>query len=187
MADVLDISSCSRLPLDAALSSKERYCRAQLSAGGTAVPNRPALWPIDIPEVGPLHVAGRAATTPEADVFFVREGLIGGPGSALKCEAKYVFGDSAYPLYIRQYMDDDLRPLSWNWEPSRERTVAGDILHISHFNPMYGHWLLEIFPKLFAIKRLNARGISAPILISKSAPAYVRNTIEMVLPGQEII
>lgn len=127
------------------------------------------------------------ATPPEAHVHVVQDVMVGGGGTYATQGGRYVYAEPAYPGYVHEYLKQDISPETWRhggWRLTRRVPRAFAVLHS---NLMWGHWLLEVFPKLFAIRALNARGVHAPILISSNAPSYVPGIIQDVLPGQEVI
>ena len=186
MAATLDVSDCELLPFRSALGHWRKAARTRLLEGGQPVEPRPMLWPCDVPEIQDAHT--RAPPAPDADVVVVNNAVVGGGGSVAFKDGAYVHAASAYPGYIQAYIDREVTPHTWafdrrglkTWRLRRAYVVA-------HFNMMWGHWLTEVFPKLFAIEQLRRQGLEAPILLPDAAPSYVRTVIEDVLPGQEVI
>lgn len=186
LAATIDLSDCERLTLKDALRGRHDVARARLLDGGQPAPRRPMLWPCPLDEASAFHSGEDAA--PSVDLYAVRRAVVGGGGSqALKAGA-YVHGASAYPGYVKAYIEDDLTPQCWAFDPRRLKTLrVKQAFALLHFNLMWGHWLTEAFPKLFAIHALAARGVRAPIVIPSNAPVYVPDIIQDVLPGQEVI
>ena len=188
MAEVYDTTECPRVGLAEALAGARPLCRVLLAGGGEAVPNRPMLWPADIEDVNALHdPAASPALTADAFVHFIRDVQVGGYGCAVVKDGRYVYNDSAYPYYARFYIEQGLSEPFWSVAALDPLHIDYPIHVITHFNPIYGHWLLEILPKLFAIGVLMKRGLMAPILLPRAAAALLADTIALILPGCPIV
>ncbi len=186
MAKTSNVSDCDLLPWNEAFEGEREIVRARLFEGGATTPARPLLWPCALEEVEKPHRTDDAAA--EVDVYVVRDGLVGGKGAQPFKDGAYLHASGAYPGYVTFWADQDLTPEYWRFDPDRlkkkpiERGFA-----LLHFNQIWGHWLTEMFPKLFAIQALAERGVRAPIVLPSTAPEYVFRIIDDVLPGQELV
>ena len=186
MARTLDLSDLELLSLSEALEGGREMARARLWKGGQITPPRPMLWPCPVDALTEAH--SRPSEAPHADVQVIREAVVGGGGSQPTKDGAYVYAATAYPGYIKAYLDQDITPEVWAFEPGRLRTIrVPRAFAVLHFNLMWGHWLTEVFPKLFAIRALAAMGVRAPILVPSNAPVYAARIIRDVLPGQELV
>lgn len=147
---------------------------------------RAMLWPSPLEEMEAAHRS--ASEAPHGDVHILRDALVGGGGSQPMLHGAYVHAASAYPGYVKAYFKADITPHTWAFDPERLRTIRVKRAYaLLHFNLMWGHWLTEVFPKLFAARALRQLGVRAPILIPSNAPVYVAPIIRDVLPGQPLI
>ena len=100
---------------------------------------------------------------------------------------RYILNDDCYPHYIGEFIRQDVSTSYWEVGPRPNLKTVDLAYLITHFNPLYGHWLLEIFPKLFAVKALLKRGLIAPILVPTHIPSFVLEAIAEVVPEAEVI
>ena len=184
MADVVDLAGSPFVDLSEALRSEHAAVWVRLAEGGGEAPARPMLWPCEAPEVEAAQATSKPI--PAVDVAVVRDACLGGPGGHVQREGRYVYAEAATPGFVRHWMEHDFDRQYWAFEPSKPIAVER-VFAILHFNIVYGHWLTEIFPKLFVIKRLAEQGLTAPIALPSTAPAYVRDSIHEVLPGQAVL
>jgi O-antigen biosynthesis protein WbqL len=117
------------------------------------------------------HSAVLAA--PDLDLFVMKNSILGGRGSAVQVDGRYVWSRSLYPTYIYNYYNDNTSADRWGFDSSLKPIRVKDAFCVMHFNYGYGHWLTEIFPKLFVVKALRALGIRAPIAWPKTAHAHL--------------
>ncbi len=188
MAEVFDATSCRRVSLDEALTTDDAFCRVLQAAGGEVIPSCPMLWPADLKQFGSSHAPEAAAdVSPDVDIHFVRDAVIGGFGGSVLKDGRYVFNESSYPSYAKYFIEQGVSEPFWTVEPKEAVHVPGPVCVISHFNPIYGHWLLELFPKLFGVAFLAARGVVAPIVLPSVMPDFMRVAIGLILPNHPIV
>jgi O-antigen biosynthesis protein WbqL len=186
LAATLDVSDCELLPLRSALGHWRKAARARLLKGGQAVEPRPMLWPCAVEDIQDAHT--RPSAAPDADLIVINNAVVGGAGSMAFKDGGYLYARSAYPGYIQAYIEREVAPQTWAFDRRALKTWRiRRAFVLAHFNMMWGHWLTEVFPKLFAIKLLRDRGLEAPILLPDAAPSYVQAVIEDLIPGQEVI
>jgi O-antigen biosynthesis protein WbqL len=183
LVEVLDITASPLVPLKEVGRTAEPIARASVLQGGAPVVSRPLLWP-GVPMVETVH--NGAWTAPDVEVHVVRDAVVGGPGAHIRRGAAYVWASGAGPNYLRHWMAEGLSDEWWAFEPGRP-VPADRVWAVLHFNLIYGHWLIEMMPKLFLIARLRAHGITAPIAWPTTAPEYMRAIVEAVLPGQPLL
>jgi capsular polysaccharide biosynthesis protein len=186
LAKASDVSTCDLLPWADALGGRHEVARARLFDGGAVIPARPMLWPCASPAVQEAHLSDR--TVDDVDVYVVRKGQVGGWGGQPALDGQPLYGRCAYPGYVRHWIDEQITPEYWAFEPRRLRKLRlARGFAVLHFNLVWGHWLTEMFPKLFALQALAERGVTAPLILPSTAPAYVRQIIDDVLPGQQVV
>lgn len=179
----INISDCERLTLDQALAGIARVCRVRLLTGGDPLPPRPLLWPTRVEAIDRPHQEHRR--TPDVDLYFVRQALVGSSGSHAQLDGQLVYAKGAYPTYVHHYMAETSHPLL---EFSTKEIIELEAAFIiTHYNFIWGHWLTEIFTKLFCIRLANRLGLNAPIVIASCAPPYIKDIISKILPSQEIV
>ena len=186
MASASDISACEPVVWERLLRSRAPCVRARLFEGGQVVPARPMLWPCPVDEVQAYHQG--QSVVPHADVYVVQKALVGGHGTHALKDGAFVYAAPAYPGYVHEYFRQGLASHRWSFDPARlRRKRLRRAFGMLHFNLMWGHWITEVFPKLFAIAALRERGIKAPVILPSDAPNFVRPMLEDVLPGQEVV
>ncbi len=190
MAEILDFTECRRVTLAEALTTTDNAVRVLQATGGEPVPTRPMLWPAEVTasQVSGLHDVNAApAITPDVYAYFVRDAVVGGYGTSVVKDGAHVFGRSAFPYYVRAFIEQELGRSHWGVEPREKRFISRPVYVISHFNPIYGHWLLEIMPKLFGMAAWAAQGFTAPVVLSNQLPPLVKETVRRLLPTCPVI
>ncbi|WP_297513986.1 DUF563 domain-containing protein [uncultured Caulobacter sp.] len=185
MSVCVDLSGADRLPLARALAGAERVARAPLVAGGQPVRPRALAWPCAGEALNLPHAPGDLAA-PDVDLLVVRRAVAGGAGAHLKLDDRFVYADDPYPYYVRHWCEHDIARAGWDFDAPVARSLDRAFV-ITHFNYVWGHWLTEMYPKLFVIRALNAAGVVAPLLLPATAPAYVARIARRMLPDLEIV
>jgi capsular polysaccharide biosynthesis protein len=185
VASSIDLSGADLLPLAGALHGVQRVARAPLIASSGIVPPRPMLWPCAGDMLNGLHMQGDLVA-PDIDLLVARRVVAGGTGAHLKLDGQLVYARGAYPYYIKHWYEHDLTRAAWDFDAPVTMSLDRAFV-ITHFNFVWGHWLTEMYPKLFVIRALNAAGITAPLVLPKTVPGYVTRIIRMMLPDQEIV
>ena len=93
-----------------------------------------------------------------------------------------------YPTYVARYYAEDLiRAFSF---PTVDTVRALDepIFCVTHFNMLtYGHFLLEVFPKLLVCKRLRATGRAKPRIAFPVNNLLWKSIIQAVCSPDELV
>lgn len=185
MVACVDITDCDRVSLASALAGAGgRAVRAKLMDGGGIVLARPMLWPCEGEQMNADHTMDWPA--PDIDLYVVRDVLCGGRGSHLTLDGQPLQARGPYPGYIKYWYDNDIAVEAWAFNAPAGRRLERAFV-IAHFNFVWGHWLTEMYPKLFLIQALAEAGITAPIVLPATAPAYVARIVRQLLPTHEII
>jgi O-antigen biosynthesis protein WbqL len=190
MATTLDVTHSSRVSLKKGLVTSEPYCRVLQHKGGQAFERRPLMWPtpLDLPELVEQHDPARPPmVSSDVHVHFVKDVLVGGYGGHLLKDGRYLVNQDSYPFYVANWIENDLSRSHWAVEPKTVTRVLEPVYVISHFNPIYGHWLLEILPKLFSIADLVRKGVVRPIVVPSWMPKLVSETIALIVPECPIL
>lgn len=185
MAAFVDISAADRVSMAEALSGAHRAARVKLMGSSGPIPPRPMLWPCAGDLLNAMHdLDGLVA--PEIDLLVAHRVVAGGTGAHLKLDGQLVYAEGPYPFYIRHWYENDITREAWDFQ-AKPRIRLDRAFVISHFNYVWGHWLTEMYPKLFLIRALNAAGITAPLVLPSTAPGYVARIVRSMLPDQEIV
>jgi len=161
-----------------------------LVKGGDVLDEAPLLWRDTLPERF-VRDHEQPLATPAMEIFCLTDVLIHGPGWASN-ENTVLFDPCIYPGYCRdryrsqgiEYpFDADLSQLT------EHRYQAG--WHVSHFQTyIYGHWLLEMMPKLLAIQEFLRRWpeyTSMPVFMPCIFPEFVYAHTASLLPNVPIV
>ncbi|PHY18826.1 DUF563 domain-containing protein [Caulobacter sp. BP25] len=181
----IDLSKAERVSLAEALGSAHRAARVSLMPSSGAIPPRPMLWPCAGDLLNAPHESG-PAMTPDIDLLVVHRAIVGGMGAHLKLDDRLVYAEQAYPFYIKHWYDHDITPEAWNFR-APVRLQLSKAFVITHFNYVWGHWLTEMYPKLFLIRALINAGVVAPLLLPASAPTYMAKIARAMIPKLKII
>lgn len=185
MVAYVDISGAERLSMAQALGRAHRAARVKLMGSSGRISARPMLWPCAGDLLNGMHDLADAVA-PEVDLVVVHRVVAGGSGAQLKLDGAYLHADEAYPSYIRYRYEHDIQAQAWRFDaPARKRLDRAFV--ITHFNFVWGHWLTEMYPKLFLIRALMAAGIVAPLLLPVTAPGYVTRIARELIPDLEIV
>lgn len=185
MSDLVDLSGADLVSLKQALDGPARAARTLLIKSSGWVPPRPMLWDCPGPQLNAQHILGDLYA-PDVDLLVVRRAVVGGRGAHLKLDDRMVYAAGAYPYYVRHWLEHAVTPEAWAFDaPVRLRLDQAFV--ITHFNYVWGHWLTEMYPKLFLIRALNRAGVVAPLVLPRTAPGYVAKIVRELLPDQEIV
>jgi len=185
VAAYIDITGAERLSMAEALGGAHRAARVRLMGSSGPIPPRPMLWPCAGDLLNAMHDLGDLVA-PDIDLVVVHRAVAGGLGAQLKLDDVYLHADEAYPRYVRHWYEHDIAAEAWRFEaPVRKRLDRAFL--ITHFNYVWGHWLTEMYPKLFLIRALAESGVVAPLLLPDTAPGYVTRIIRGLAPDLEIV
>lgn len=185
MAASVDISDCDRVPMAEALSGAHRVARALLIESSGRIPPRPMLWPCAGDLLNALHDLD-PVIAPDIDLMVVHRAVVGGRGAHIKLDDALVYAEGPYPAYVKHWYDHDITPEAWSFDAPVRLSLPKAFV-ITHFNYVWGHWLTEMYPKLFLIRALIEAGVVAPLLLPASAPAYMTRIARALIPNLEIV
>lgn len=180
----IDISAGDQVSIGEALGGVHRSARVRLIDSSGPVPSRPLLWPVAGDQLNALH--DQAGVAPDIDLVVAHRVVAGGLGAHLKLDGQLVYAETAYPFYVRHWYENGLTPQAWNFTAPVRKSLPRAFV-ITHFNYVWGHWLTEMFPKLYLVRALMEAGVVAPLLLPASAPAYMARIASQVVPGIEIV
>ncbi|KQV55612.1 MULTISPECIES: DUF563 domain-containing protein [unclassified Caulobacter] len=184
MVQSVDITACDLVPLTTALAGGGRAVRARLMGDSGYVLARPMPWPCEGEQMNADHRYDWP--TPAIDLYVARDVRVGGLGGHLTLDGQLVYAAGPYPSYVKHWWDNDITPQRWAFSAPAKRRLERAFV-ITHFNFVWGHWLTEMYPKLFLIQALAASGVTAPVVLPASAPGYVSRIVREMLPGHEIV
>jgi len=139
----------------------------------------------------------KSAFHPPTSLYSIKNATVIEKGWILNDDGSALFSlgnIQLYPGYVKKYYEEGLLyPIhgkknifelgGTTLKPIR----LNNAYNILHFNLVYGHWLLEIFPRLFIIQDLYGRGFDYPVIIPHGLPPFVLNHIYELFPDIEII
>lgn len=181
----IDLSEAERVSLAEALGGARHAARVKLMESSGRIPPRPMLWPCAGDMLNALHDLDPVAA-PDIDLLVVHRAVVGGWGAHLKLDGVLVYAEGPYPSYIKHWYDHDITPEAWNFTAPVRLSLPRAFV-ITHFNYVWGHWLTEMYPKLFLIRALIRAGVVAPLLLPASAPAYMTTIARALIPELEIV
>jgi O-antigen biosynthesis protein WbqL len=185
MVASVDISDCDRVSMSEALGGAHRAARVPLMASSGRTPPRPMLWPCDGDLLNALH-GQDPVVAPDIDLLVAHRVVVGGAGAHVKLDDVLVYAEGPYPAYIKYWYDNDITPQAWDYRAPVRLSLPRAFV-ITHFNYVWGHWLTEMYPKLFLIRALIQAGLVAPLLLPASAPAYMTRIARSLIPDLEIV
>ena len=180
------ISSCSRL--DA--KDMEGDFRVTLSPGGMPICPSELFWQGELgDEIVTEH--HQQLVTPSVSVYSLENVALHGPGWINRNNA-LLFSKDIYPEYCREsHKIGRLAHSSRHSLNNTQRRHYRRGWHVTHYNcNVYGHWLLEVLPKLLAIRIARAKWpvvADNPIFMPSNFPAFVFDFCAWILPDVPII
>jgi O-antigen biosynthesis protein WbqL len=181
----LDLSQAERVPLAEAMGGARHAARVKLMGSSGWIPPRPMLWPCAGDMLNGMHDLNKVVA-PDIDLLVVHRAVVGGRGAHLKLDDVLVYAEGPYPAYIKYWYDNDITPQAWDFRAPVRLSLPKAFV-ITHFNYVWGHWLTEMYPKLFLIRTLIDAGVVAPLLLPASAPAYMAKIARALIPDLEIV
>jgi capsular polysaccharide biosynthesis protein len=103
------------------------------------------------------------------------------------------FQEDCFPSYYKEFLCDVDAKLPKAWMGARQTVgsevirVPGRVFSVLHPNLVYGHFLLEILPRLYLAKLLTWYGVAAPILLSHAAPPWVIAYVRILFAEDQIL
>jgi hypothetical protein len=143
----------------------------------------------------PRHIRDLHDAHPEApavEVLALPGHELGGAG-LLQREGRVFFDANVMPGYIGQHLTPDRLTLPEIWRggllrPDTEVIETDTPVALAfHPNLVYGHFLLEMLPRLHALATLRAYGRAFPIAVPTDWPAWAREFVALYYDPSEII
>ena len=107
--------------------------------------------------------------------------------------SQFVAPNDCLPGYFRPHMRADGPPLAAMHTGALGRddveTLALDhpVATALHPNLVYGHFLLEMLPRLYVLMALRQFGADFPLALSSKVPPWVKNFVAMFQPADRIV
>jgi len=154
-------------------------CHFQSTAVRGANNHEPSLSPITAQAVNAVSLNEAALVGPG---YIVHEGVVTFQAS----------GSTLFPGYVKPTTEQGFayiagrpeKPLELFDRASRLEAVRLPVCYtFTHYNFIYGHFLLEMVPRLFLIREMYKRGFIHPIAVPLSAPAWVMSHARSIFPS----
>lgn len=109
--------------------------------------------------------------------------------SVLYSKDALFLSDEEFPGYLEQLFSNPVRKNKHDqFNSAPPDLVLEHAFVISHFlSKIYGHSLLEVFPKLALVKHYYDHGMKIPILLGHSEPGFVADFIRIAIPDAVIV
>lgn len=155
-----------------------------LKPGGPPAKESTLLWKQGLPKRIIEHHERSQPSSP-CEIFLLPHVSIFGGGWVHTSEGVLADG-SLFPNYCKHYFENALTPEAAIKTSELSTIHVNKCWHILHFNcAVYGHWLLEAFPKLFLIRELIKRWPeygNVPIVVPRTFPLFVGKAVSVLLP-----
>ncbi len=184
MASLVDIS-CAQTVLLPDASGNDAVVKVKLFDATEPVAPARLIWPTDHPVIQTAH----AAPSPSADVsaYFIPDAQVSGPGASPRRDGAYLYAADVLPGYLREFVMGDIDAKAWAPPGVSKAVNVEAAFALIHYNMIYGHWLLEMFPKLFVIRDLLDAGVNAPIVLPDHVPGFILDFIRLVVPEADLL
>jgi O-antigen biosynthesis protein WbqL len=106
---------------------------------------------------------------------------------------EFFLQNDCVPRYFEGYVKADLHSFPEYWAGALDRNSArtidvGSTCAVAlHPNAVYGHFLLEVLPKLYLLGVLRDLGMTIPVAISDQTPQWVLDFVGLYFAGHEIV
>jgi len=165
------------------------FASRQLVPSAHASPASQLIWRDRLPaEIVNRHdEAGEIHPVSMYDVTRVEYGGLG----VLKIDGKPFAPAECFPHYLENMLVKNVGGCAYNWCGGlfswRRRKIKLDRPLLAPFHPnfVYGHFLLEMMPRLLIADQSEPTG--APIALSTSSPRWVKAVVEALAPSREIV
>lgn len=159
--------------------------RVMLAKGGERVDAPPSLWPVA--SIAPFE----GGNTTDMVLYKFQDVRVVGPGIVLRDDGALNPPGCVHP-YVPQWIAEGW--LAGRFQDFAEVTPDLPMLEMEtafvplHFNmSVYGHFLLEIVPRLMVIRRLAEQGFRYPILLFGGGWPWIAQIMEIICPDNPIV
>ena len=121
-------------------------------------------------------------SSPDVAAYVLHNVQLAGPGASPMQGPSYLYANDILPGYIREFVLNDTEMARWSCAALTTAVPVDVGFSVVHYNMVYGHWLLEMMPKLFAIRLLVDKGIKGAIILPLGAPQFVLNFLNLIVP-----
>jgi capsular polysaccharide biosynthesis protein len=137
-------------------------------------------------------------TTMASSLMSIENASLVGPGYIMKGSERIyeIGGQTLFAGYVKSWTEagrayfnrDSEKPESlFNRADQLEEIRLDAFYSFVHYNMIYGHFLLEMMPRLFLIRDLISRGYRHPVAMPGTAPDWMRKHVAEILPDAEIV
>ncbi len=129
---------------------------------------------------------------PDVNVYALKEHVLWGNGLLTK-SGKFFLQSDCLPTYLNGYVTSDAHTFPEYWVGPIDRgdvttiDVAGPVGVVIHPNIVYGHFLLEILPKLYLLGLLREFGATFKVALSDRTPSWVHEFVSLYVEERDVI
>ncbi|MCP5362238.1 MAG: DUF563 domain-containing protein [Hyphomicrobiales bacterium] len=179
-----DITNVPEIPLSE-LAKANVINKSFLLAGGEEYPVQKMLWADGLtPQVVEAHF--QKQKTPDIFVYTIPNARVFGPNLIGNADWDVYFSNQLYPEWMRAYITDGHAKIGKTSDPStlKSHTISAPCMAVLNFQyHAYGHFLLEMLPKLLTFRLLADYGFEPRVVIPQDTPQYIRKMMCAVVPS----
>lgn len=183
MAELIDVGSAPFVSLEDAFTAEEPV-RVLMYPGGQDLRPTKLIWPVENADIERPHSSEAKAS--DVSVYVIPNGDLAGHGASPMLDNNYVMASDLFPHYIKAFFDNDIESKYWIKNEETEVVNIDTVFSIVHYNMIYGHFLLEMMPKLFIVRNLIRSGVEGEIVLTNNTPGYVTDYIRLIVPEATI-
>lgn len=125
--------------------------------------------------------------------YAIRGASVWGNGMVRDSQGHLLQPPGCFPRYFASYAGAGAKPLPPVWAgafggPDAKALVLDQpVVSVMHPNVVYGHFLLEVLPRLFQFGILRDWGCRAPLILSDKLPGWVKALCALYEPPQRTV
>ena len=173
----------------AELGRRAQPHRLCLAPAMTAMPQLPLFEPGALPEEV-VRAHHEALPPPAVHVYGLPDHELAGGGFLHRRGQLFLHGD-VKPGYFTAYLNTGSLPPAWAGAlydtPAKVIEVDVPLAVPFHPNLVYGHFLLEMLPRLHLLSRLRRLGLPFMVAAPDSAPGWARRVLALYFEPEEIL
>jgi hypothetical protein len=129
---------------------------------------------------------------PEVNIYAVHEGMIWANG-VVTSGTSFVINTDIFPSYFRGQIREDGHSLPIEilkpelWSKSSYLRCDKPVACFLHPNVVYGHFLLEMLPKLYLLSELKSLGCDFVVAMSLHLPNWVKSFVEIYFKEEDLL
>jgi hypothetical protein len=129
---------------------------------------------------------------PPVNIYVVADCAIGGGGLLVKKDQIWLPSD-CYPGYFARMFDQAGGHIPDNWAGSLNAATPCVVRYDLpcalplHPNLVYGHFLMEILPKLYLLRIIRDMGVDYQVVIHRTVPNWVKTFVDLYFEADDLI